>query len=64
MSVNIHVVSKHHYENIKDQDKNIGLESTSTADEFGLCGVGVTCLPRDPRFMGSNSAEVDGFFRT
>ena len=23
----------------------------------------VTCLPRDPRFMGSNLAEVDGFFQ-
>ena len=25
-------------------------------------GLGVTCLPRDPRFVGSNPAEIDGFF--
>ena len=30
----------------------------------GLGGHGVTCSHRDPRFAGSNSAEVDGFFRT
>ena len=29
----------------------------------GLDGLGVTCSPRDPRFVGSNSAEVDGFFQ-
>ena len=29
----------------------------------GLGGLGVTCLPRDPRFAGSNPAEVDGFFQ-
>ena len=29
-----------------------------------LGGLGVTCSPRDPRFAGSNPAEVDGFFRT
>ena len=28
----------------------------------GLGGLGVTCSPRDPRFAGSNPAEVDGFF--
>ena len=28
----------------------------------GLGGLGVTCSPRDPRFVGSNPAEVDGFF--
>ena len=27
-----------------------------------LAGLGVTCSPRDPRFAGSNSAEVDEFF--
>ena len=27
-----------------------------------LCGLGVTCSPRDPKFAGSNSAEVDVFF--
>ena len=26
-------------------------------------GLGVTCSPRDPRFAGSNPAEVDGFFQ-
>ena len=29
----------------------------------GLGGLGVTCSPRDPRFTGSNPAEVDGFFQ-
>ena len=28
----------------------------------GLGGLRVTCSPRDPRFAGSNSAKVDGFF--
>ena len=28
----------------------------------GLAGLGVTCSPLDPRFTGSNPAEVDGFF--
>ena len=27
-----------------------------------LGGLGVPCSPRDPRFAGSNPAEVDGFF--
>ena len=29
----------------------------------GLGGLGVSCSPRDPRFAGSNPAEVDGFFK-
>ena len=29
----------------------------------GLCGIGVTCAPRDPKFVGSIPAEVDGFFQ-
>ena len=29
----------------------------------GLGGLGVTCSPRDPRFAGSNPAEVDGSFQ-
>ena len=29
----------------------------------GLGGLEVTCLPRDPRFAGSNPADVDGFFQ-
>ena len=28
-----------------------------------LGGLGVTCSPRDPRYAGSNPAEVDGFFQ-
>ena len=28
----------------------------------GLGDLGVTCLPRDPRFAGSNPVEVDRFF--
>ena len=28
-----------------------------------LGGLGVTYSPRDPRFAGSNPAEVDGFFQ-
>ena len=30
--------------------------------EVGLGALGVTCPPRDPRFAGSNPAEVDGSF--
>ena len=30
---------------------------------IGHGGLGVTCSPRDPRFAGSNPAEVDGFFQ-
>ena len=29
----------------------------------GLGVFGVTCSPRDPRFAGSNPADVDGFFQ-
>ena len=35
--------------------------SSSYPVHVGLGGLGVTCLPRDPRFAGSNPAEVDGF---
>ena len=31
--------------------------------EVSLGGLRVTCSPRDPRFAGSNPAEVDGFFQ-
>ena len=31
--------------------------------EVGLGGLGVTCSSRDPRFAGSNPAEVYGFFQ-
>ena len=34
-----------------------------TPDKVGLGGLGVTYSPRDPRFAGSNPAEVDGFFQ-
>ena len=34
-----------------------------TASHVGLGGLGVTCSPQDPRFPGSNPAEVDGFFQ-
>ena len=30
--------------------------------EVGLSGLGVMCSPRYPKFMGSNPAEVNGFF--
>ena len=30
---------------------------------MGLGGLGVTYTPQDPRFAGSNPAEVDGFFQ-
>ena len=29
---------------------------------FDLGCLGVTCSPLDPKFAGSNPAEVDGFF--
>ena len=29
----------------------------------GLGGLEVTCSPRDPRFAGSNPAEIDEFFQ-
>ena len=29
----------------------------------GLGGLRVPCLPRDPKFAGSNMAEFDGFFQ-
>ena len=32
-------------------------------DKVGLGGLGAMCLPQDPRFMGSNPTEVDGFFQ-
>ena len=32
-------------------------------NEVSLGSLGVTCSSRDPRFAGSNPAEVDGFFQ-
>ena len=37
--------------------------SLSIYGSICLGGLGVTCSPRDPRFVGSNPAEVDGFFQ-
>ena len=31
-------------------------------NKVGLGGLGVTSSSRDPRFAGSNSGQVDGFF--
>ena len=38
---------------------------SSTLCEYvtSLGGLGVICLPRDPRFVGSNPTEVGGFFQ-
>ena len=37
-------------------------ETAINEGNVDLGGLGVTCSPRDPRFAGSNPAEVDGFF--
>ena len=37
-------------------------EQTSKKSDVGLGGLGVPWSPRDPRFAGSNPAEVNGFF--
>ena len=39
------------------------IQYTLTLVVVGLGGLGVPCSPRDPRFAGSNPAEVDGFFQ-
>ena len=41
----------------------IVVNSNSNISNGGLTGLGVTCSPRDPRFAGSNPADVDGFFQ-
>ena len=38
--------------------------STAVTVSVSLDGLGVPWSPRGPRFVGSNPAEVDGFFRT
>ena len=38
------------------------LTGTPIGKRVGLGGLRVMCSPRDPRFAGSNPAEVDGFF--
>ena len=35
----------------------------TSIEPVGLGGLKVTCSPRDPKFAGSNPAEVDGFFQ-
>ena len=39
------------------------IENTKRYKKVGLGGLGVTYLPRDPNFAGSNPPEVDGFFQ-
>ena len=39
------------------------IRETQTEGIVGLGGLGVTCSPQNPRFAGSNPAEVDGFFQ-
>ena len=46
---------------MEDDDKNIKNKHGSYL--VGLGDLRVTCSPRDPRFSGSNPAEVDGFFQ-
>ena len=36
---------------------------TILTNYVGLGGLGVMCSPRDPRFAGSNPAEVEGLFQ-
>ena len=42
---------------------NMIIKISITIDNVDLGGIGITCLPRDPKFAGSNPAEVDGFFQ-
>ena len=43
--------------------KHIAINYKGYFMAVGLGGLGVTCSPRDPRFTGSNLAEVDEFFQ-
>ena len=43
--------------------KRINVKNLNLHINVGLSGLGVTCSLRDPKFAGSNSAEVDGFFQ-
>ena len=46
-----------------DEVKEENTEGVFTVLFVCLGGLGVTCSPRDPRFAGSNPAEVEGFFQ-
>ena len=51
---------------IKNLIHSLTQSNTPTALTYLLVflgGLGVTCSPRDPRFAGSNPAEVDGFLQ-
>ena len=43
-------------------DDIISQASRVHKESVGLGGLGVTCSPQDPRFAGSDPAEVDGYF--
>ena len=43
--------------------ENVGFIVVIKWQQVSLGGLGVTCLPRDPRFAGSNPAEIDGYFQ-
>ena len=45
---------------VEGHSRRIEREHHITAHDGGL---GVKCSPQDPRFVSSNPAEVDGFFR-
>ena len=42
--------------------QNSAMRCRASNNDVGLGGFGVPCSPRDPKFAGSNPAEVDGFF--
>ena len=58
----MYVEDKWLYVNIYPRKNSISLQYEYTR-LVGLGGLGVTCSPRDPRFAGSNTAEVDGFLQ-
>ena len=49
------------YLTLKYLKNNIDLKHKPKVAHVGLGGLGV--MPRDPSFVGSNPAEVDGFFQ-
>ena len=51
------------YETNQEELEVLQVCAAVPSTEVGLHGRRVTCLPRDPRFAGSNPAEVDGFFQ-
>ena len=44
-------------------EKKLGVLIKLKLAPVGLGGLGVMCLPRNPRFAGSNPVEVNGFFQ-